>query len=1174
MRGRRTALAGLVLVAVEGAAAAGASLTGNAATGRSRWPGVLDVLREHPWGFFGVFTVVTVVAAVVFVSGEGGLSTGAGDPPPPAAPRVPEWVVDREETDRVVAAVCRRNPRAVGITATAALHGAGGFGKTTLADVVWADRRVQRRFRGRIYRITLGRDIRSRAAIAAKIGEATRFITGDTTPFDDPDVAGAHLGRLLDERPAILLILDDVWWPGQLEPFLTGGSRSVRLVTTRVPEILPARAERVVVDEMSVVQATTLLTHGLPPWPRETTEALLRATGHWPLLLRLTNQLIARQIATGADPSVTVARVLERLRLSGPTALDPDAPVDLNDPKQRNTAVRAGIETATELLPPGGPDRFAELAVFTEDENVPIELIARLWQATGSLSMEESRSLCGALAGLSLLSLNLSAGGRIRLHDVIRDYLHVRLGQRRLRELHATLVDTVAATMPSAPPPSSDSNGPDVAWWSLPDGYLADHLIGHLLAADRVTQAETLALDLRWITWRLELRGRLAPWGDLTAIATPIAQRAARDLARAVHLLAPTDPSHALASIVRSRLGAYSRWSEQAAARHSQHPALRNRWPLPDLPHPSLRRALTGHTDWVTTVAIAVSPDGAWLVTGSVDGTARIWDAATNTTTLTGHSGRVTTVAIAPDGVWLATGSEDQTVRIWDVATSTTMAVLGHSGRVTAVAISPDGTWLATGSDDATVRIWSSMTSTAMAVLGHSGRVTAVAISPDGVWLAAGSEDQTVRIWDVATSTTMAVLGHSGRVTAVAISPDGVWLAAGSEDQTVRIWDVATSTTMAVLGHSGRVTAVAISPDGTWLATGSDDATVRIWDVATSTTTRTLTGHTSRITALSIAPDGTWLATTSNDHTARMWDLAATADAPFVDNPSGRSGAVKGVAVSSDGTWIATIGHDGAVRVWDPVTAAITAVPGNASPMNAVAISAGGDCLGIGSDNGTVRIWNPTAAITTATHTSRTSRITALAVSPDGTWLAIGSDDSTLRIWNPGSATDRSLMHFGRVTAVTISPDSTWLATGSDDGTVRIWDRGATAVTATLTGHTSPITIVAISPDSELIATGSMDGTVQIRYATTTGVIATLTGHTSRITTVAISPDSKFIATASNYGTIRIWRLADGSRVTMMRTDAPLNSCAWLPDGTALAVGGDKGLYLYTFVDDSAVPGI
>jgi NB-ARC domain len=75
----------------------------------------------------------------------------------PAVQQPEPWVVDRPaEVDQIVAAL-RNSVGTVGITT--AVHGAGGFGKTTVAKMVRADRRVMRRYRGRVYWVTLGRDV-------------------------------------------------------------------------------------------------------------------------------------------------------------------------------------------------------------------------------------------------------------------------------------------------------------------------------------------------------------------------------------------------------------------------------------------------------------------------------------------------------------------------------------------------------------------------------------------------------------------------------------------------------------------------------------------------------------------------------------------------------------------------------------------------------------------------------------------------------------------------------------------------------------------------------------------------------------------------------------------------------------------------------------------------------
>ena len=72
--------------------------------------------------------------------------------------------------------MCAKPGSIVGITT--GLEGAGGFGKTMLAEMTCADERVREYFAGRVYVVTLGRDVRGPSAIAAKVIKAIEFITG------------------------------------------------------------------------------------------------------------------------------------------------------------------------------------------------------------------------------------------------------------------------------------------------------------------------------------------------------------------------------------------------------------------------------------------------------------------------------------------------------------------------------------------------------------------------------------------------------------------------------------------------------------------------------------------------------------------------------------------------------------------------------------------------------------------------------------------------------------------------------------------------------------------------------------------------------------------------------------------------------------------------------------
>ena len=87
----------------------------------------------------------------------------------------------------------------------------------------------------------------------------------------------------------------------------------------------------------------------------------------------------------------------------------------------------------------------------------------------------------------------------------------------------------------------------------------------------------------------------------------------------------------------------------------------------------SLVKTLTGHDDWVRSVAF--SPDGKLVASGSDDNTIKIWDAATGKPkhTLTGHDDWVGSVAFSPDGKLVASGSGDNTIKIWDATTGSCM---------------------------------------------------------------------------------------------------------------------------------------------------------------------------------------------------------------------------------------------------------------------------------------------------------------------------------------------------------------------------------------------------------------------------------------------------------------------------------------------------------------------
>ena len=164
----------------------------------------------------------------------------------------------------------------------------------------------------------------------------------------------------------------------------------------------------------------------------------------------------------------------------------------------------------------------------------------------------------------------------------------------------------------------------------------------------------------------------------------------------------------------------------------------------------SWRQESAADGDWVGS-ALAISPDGRTLVTGTDFGLVVLWNMGTFSmiAKFEGHTDLVTGAAFSPDGRLLATSSNDGTTRLWEIASHRLVAILaGHKNWVNCVTFSPDGTRLVTGGQDMTVRLWDVATHEELLTLrGHTNLVSGLAFSRDGLTLASSAYDGTVRLW-------------------------------------------------------------------------------------------------------------------------------------------------------------------------------------------------------------------------------------------------------------------------------------------------------------------------------------------------------------------------------------------------------------------------------------------
>ncbi len=222
------------------------------------------------------------------------------------------------------------------------------------------------------------------------------------------------------------------------------------------------------------------------------------------------------------------------------------------------------------------------------------------------------------------------------------------------------------------------------------------------------------------------------------------------------------------------------------------------------------------------------------IATLGVDGSARIWDAGTGKEKgrIQGKDDMAYALALSPDGRRLVTGTRGFKAVVWDVVTGQRVGdLVGHSAQVITVAFSPDGLLIATGSWDGHCKLWNSITRDLVQDLVCPDSVNAVAFSSDSKRVATGCSSRTVRVWDTLTGKRVYESTDQGSIVySVAFSPDGSRIAMGLASGDVSLIE-ATSGRLAIMlkAEDSFCRSVAFSPDGTRIVSGNRNGLAHIW---------------------------------------------------------------------------------------------------------------------------------------------------------------------------------------------------------------------------------------------------------------------------------------------------------------------------------------------------------
>lgn len=488
------------------------------------------------------------------------------------------------------------------------------------------------------------------------------------------------------------------------------------------------------------------------------------------------------------------------------------------------------------------------------------------------------------------------------------------------------------------------------------------------------------------------------------------------------------------------------------------------------------------------------------------------------------HPSTVRCVAVTPDSMKLLTGSDNGSLRMWDLIwgkllQTITVQTTGTHGRaqrnhraLSAVAVAPDGKRALSASDDRTLHLWDLETGREMRVLKTpAGQITFLAFMPDGrrAVSVSGTED-TIRLWDLESAEEFRPpLTHSQAVVSLAMTPDGRRAVSASVDGSVKVAEVETGRELHLLaGHTQCVERVVVTHDGQRVVSASADGTMRVWDLISGAELRKLRYWPGWIRAL------------------RGPDLRLFSD----------------LSLTMDDSRAVFVARDNKVRVWDLTNGAKLCALSQSSEIIEVAVTGDGRKALVGLKEGSVRVWDLEAS--RILHTLAHDRVSRVAVTPDGTRGVtvsdtIGTNDITIKVWELKTGklvrtiTDRSLSSGEGISTsgvqiicpfeVMITPDCNKALVISKERKMKLWDLHCEKEAQELGTCEIGTRLLAMTPNGHRAIFGS-DDTLKIFDLKTGNQLGTFTGD-SEFVACTCAPDEVSMVAGDESGGVHIFRL-------------------------------------------------
>lgn len=407
---------------------------------------------------------------------------------------------------------------------------------------------------------------------------------------------------------------------------------------------------------------------------------------------------------------------------------------------------------------------------------------------------------------------------------------------------------------------------------------------------------------------------------------------------------------------------------------------------------PSVRDASNGSllrrfdADGVLVLGVALSRDGQYALAASWGRAAWLWNVGSGARIYRiPHVEPVATVAFAPQGDTFVTGSWDGTLRLWDRMTGSRLPRFDSTiNDVREVGFRSGAPYIVAASQDRIALLWDSLTTGDLRrFAGHRDAITSAALSPNGQKLVTGSGDLTASLWDVQTGNESARLEPHGQyVMDPSFSADGSAVAtAGGKGS---VWDSVTSERRMSIGGDdflSTVFRIALSPDGTRLVTAGVPGFSHESAISEAVSGKKLGTVAGQMRSWAFVPNTHGLVVAGED---RSLDLIDTNTVKVVAHLGKQRQPVAAMSVTPDGTALVTADEAGTIKIWDIHRRSVVSTFGSGSAVSSIAIAADRKMvLAATTPDHFVHVWDVSAAPVD---------LARVATFRDGTWVAVGND--------------------------------------------------------------------------------------------------------------------------------------------------------------------------------------